>query len=394
MKTFRKVLGVVLAIAMLTGVFSMMASALAPDSAVDLYISTDKDNYMQGDEVTITFSAQAISAVSGNGTLGIGGCYAVGFNSAVLEKYSDSLDLKDHAPTWLVSGGYDEANSTINDVSGETIDADQAAAYGWDAVVIYGVTDDNETGFDATSKLDLFSIKMRIKSDAPNGTYTIGFNKDSYRNMSAYINDTAMWGIYGEVADGNDYGYGTTNNYGYGTCTFTVGAPAGPKVDYYKAQIKMTPDSATTVKDDFQFRVQSVITDADWDAYFAQTATADETKNAITEMGIVAYKGAGTFDEATAKALVTDGTAATDYATAGTTYVQKASDTADAYFGAIIKAKHSTMPNDVTYMGYVKYVDAAGDAQVIFYETAKTAALASNYDNYVSAYLAANPYQG
>ena len=171
-------------------------------------------------------------------------------------------------------------------------------------------------------------------------------------------------------------------------------ADAGPKVDYYKAQIKMTPDSATTVKDDFQFRVQSVITDADWDAFFSQTATADESANAITEMGIVAYKGAGTFDEATAKALVTDGTAADDYATAGTTYVQKASDAADAYFGAIIKAKHSTMPNDVTYMGYVKYVDAAGAAQVIFYETAKTAALASNYDNFVSAYLAANPYQG
>ena len=59
-----------------------------------------------------------------------------------------------------------------------------------------------------------------------------------------------------------------------------------------------------------------------------------------------------------------------------------------------LSQKPSTMVNDVTYMGYVKYVDAAGDAQVIFYETAQTAALASNYDNYVSAYLAANPYQG
>jgi hypothetical protein len=43
-------------------------------------------------------------------------------------------------------------------------------------------------------------------------------------------------------------------------------------------------------------------------------------------------------------------------------------------------------------MGYVKYVDASGDAQVIFYETAQTAAIASNYDTYVSQYLAANPY--
>ena len=387
MKTFRKVLGVVLAIAMLTGVFSMMASALAPDSAVDLYISTDKTNYAAGDTIVITVSQQVDPAV---GNMTIAGTYAIGYPSAAIEPISTSTDLPNHNFTALVDG-YDASISVVNfwdfiESQGNSVDAGAK----WDAVFGVLVAADG-TAFENTEKKDLFTYEMKIKDDAPDGEYTIGFNKDCYINYYGFSADENMGGVYGYD---DDYGYGTTANYGLdSTATFTVGA-AGPVVAKYKAQLKMTPDSATTVADDFQFRVQSVITDADWDAYFAQTATADESANAITEMGIVAYKGAGTFDEATAKALVTDGTAAADYATAGTTYVQKASDDADAYFGAIIKAKHSTMVNDVTYMGYVKYVDAAGDAQVIFYETAQTAALASNYDNYVSAYLAANPYQG
>ena len=44
-------------------------------------------------------------------------------------------------------------------------------------------------------------------------------------------------------------------------------------------------------------------------------------------------------------------------------------------------------------MGFVQYVDALGNAQTIFYETAGTAALSTNYDNIVSKYLAANPFK-
>lgn len=389
MKTFKKVLSVVLAIAMLTGVFSMMASALAPDSAVDWYIETDKSVYAAGDTVTFTVYWQTIDAV---GPVYMGTQAPIGYPSAVLEPLDATKDTLEDAVNFnSLQAGYDASISGFMlwdamESQGLAIDAGAP----WDTCCgLVVATDMTEIG-PFTEKTAVYTFQMKIKADAADGDYTVGFNKDCFVNYWAYTADAANGGVYGWD---DDYGYGTTANYGLNSCTFTVGA-AGPKVDYYKAQIKMTPDSATTVKDEFQFRVQSVITDADWDAYFAQTATADETKNAITEMGIVAYKGAGTFDEATAKALVTDGTAATDYATAGTTYVQKTSDDADAYFGAIIKAKHSTMPNDVTYMGYVKYVDATGTAQVIFYETAKTAALASNYDNYVSAYLAANPFQG
>lgn len=168
-------------------------------------------------------------------------------------------------------------------------------------------------------------------------------------------------------------------------------APAGPAVTKAKSQVKMTATSATTVADEFSFRVISKISDSDWDTYFKNTGVAGATTDYITAVGMVAYKGAAAFDAETAKKVVA-GTPAEDYAAASTDYISKVSDTADAEFGAIIKANHSTLKNDVTYMGFVQYVDASGNAQTIFYETAGTAALSTNYDTIVNAYLAAYPF--
>ena len=168
-------------------------------------------------------------------------------------------------------------------------------------------------------------------------------------------------------------------------------APAGPVVAKAKSQVKMTATSATTVADEFSFRVISKISDSDWDTYFKNTGVADATTDYITAVGMVAYKGAAAFDADTAKKVVA-GESVADYTAATTDYISKVSDTADAEFGAIIKANHSTLANDVTYMGFVQYVDASGNAQTIFYETAGTAALSTNYNNIVNAYLEAYPF--
>lgn len=168
-------------------------------------------------------------------------------------------------------------------------------------------------------------------------------------------------------------------------------APAGPAVTKAKSQVKMTATSANTVADEFSFRVISKISDSDWDTYFKNTGVADATTDYITAVGMVAYKGAAAFDADTAKRVVA-GESVADYTAATTDYISKVSDTADAEFGAIIKANHSTLNNDVTYMGFVQYVDDLGNAQTIFYETAGTAALSTNYNNIVSAYLARYPF--
>ena len=154
----------------------------------------------------------------------------------------------------------------------------------------------------------------------------------------------------------------------------TIGepAPAGPVVAKSKAEVKMTPNSPTTVEDAFQFRV---------------------TSNAITKLGFVAYKGTDGFDLETAKSVAKGGTVA-GYDKAETTYVQKADDSSDAYFGAIIQITSAETRSDATYIAYVEYTDAEGATQYAFYDAAQTALLDTNYQTIVESYLAAYPFAG
>ena len=373
MKTFKKVLGVVLTIAMLAGVFSMMASALAPDTAVDLYISTDKAVYSAGDTIIITVSQQVDPAV---GKMTIAGTYAIGFPSAVIEFKSDSTDLVNHPFTALVPG-YDASiagfNTPDNVANTQGISVDDGAA--WDSVFGLIVTADG-TAFENTEKTDLFTYEMKIKDDAADGTYTLGFNKDAYVNYYGFSADEAMGGIYGYD---DDYGYGTTANYGFNNCTFTIGA-AGPVVTYEKTQLKLNAGGY-----DVQMRITSKITDSDFDTYFPNTTIHGTdpapTANALTSVGIVAFDGAqADFDEAAAKALVIDGTAADGYKTAETDYISKADDSADGYFGAILRGSRAAFENKpVTFLGFAKYLDADGNAQVIFYEAAVEKTITTSY---------------
>ena len=280
MKTFRKVLGVVLAIAMLAGVFSMMASALAPDSAVDLYISTDKAVYAKGDTIIITVSQQVDPAV---GDMTIAGTYAIGFPSAAIEFKSDSTDLSAHPFTALVAG-YDSSIAGFHNaasVASQGVSVDAGAA--WDAVFGLIVTADG-TAFDNTAKTALFTYEMKIKDDAPDGTYTLGFNKDGYDQYYAFSADAAMGGIYGYD---DDYGYGTTANYAFNSCTFTVGATATMEVNpitnansgYGQIRFHGTDPAADH---DFDVRIGSTITNVN-EVYTDEAAFAAD----IVDIGFI-----------------------------------------------------------------------------------------------------------
>ena len=176
----------------------------------------------------------------------------------------------------------------------------------------------------------------------------------------------------------------------YFSATATVLEQAGPVVAKSRAQVKMTATSETTVADAFLFRVISTITDADWDAYFANTAAGGDT-SAIQRLGFVAYKGTEGFDMETAKA-VAQGTVTEGYDVAWTDYVQKADDSSDAYFGARLEITSAETRSDVTYVGVVEYLDADGTTAYAFYDAAEQALLNTNYDNIVADYLARYPY--
>lgn len=290
------------------------------------------------------------------------------------------------------------AASPLKQVKNASTAEEQAryTANGYDAICKIQCVKDASTTYGAqgywesVDGMTMFTLTLKIADTVSNGD-TIQFDM-----ISGLFGKNHTYLASVDTSNGNK----ATNKYGAAyydssdaSVTLTVGtpAPAGPVVAKAKSQVKMTATSATTVADEFSFRVISKISDSDWDTYFKNTGVAGAKTDYITAVGMVAYKGAAAFDAETAKKVVA-GTPAADYSAAKTDYISKANDTADAQFGAIIKAKHSTLTNDVTYMGFVQYVDASGNAQTIFYETAGTAALSTNYDTIVNNYLTAYPY--
>ncbi len=239
----------------------------------------------------------------------------------------------------------------------------------------------------ASGRQMVLSWYMRLKDGVQPGDYEVGFNaKQLYRLTGTYNTEDA---VESDLV-GKNFKSIAPEQVTYTNAIVKVGE-AGPVVAKSKAEVKMTPNSPTTVEDAFQFRVTSVITDADWDTYFANTAAGGN--NAITKLGFVAYKGTAGFDMETAKSVAKGGTAA-GYDKAETTYVQKESDTSDAYFGAIIQITSAETRSDATYIAYVEYTDAEGAKQYAFYDAALTALLNTNYQTIVDSYLDAYPFAG
>lgn len=287
MKMAKKALSLVLTLVMLVNVFAVMSSAAGSESAVDLYISTDKDVYAPGDEIVITVSEQVIEAV---GDMWIAGQYSIGYDSDVVQPYANTTTLEDHGFQALQSG-YDSSMSTIafSDVNismGDYI-ADSQASYGWDSMIMYCVAGDMATAFSATSKADLFTIKMKVKEDAPNGEYVIGFNQGSYEIYSAFSADATMGGIYGY---NDDYGYGTAVNYGLGTCTFKVGAeePAPSlTIAHGKDGIRYQMDDKGAYAGAIDVRTKATINAAELQALIGGATANDTVEEYILEAGFV-----------------------------------------------------------------------------------------------------------
>lgn len=237
----------------------------------------------------------------------------------------------------------------------------------------------------------VLSWYMRLKDGVQPGSYEVGFNaKQLYRLTGTY---NTMDAVESDLVGRNKWSI-APEHVTYTNAVVKVGE-AGPVVEKSKAQVKMTPTSASTVADEFQFRVTSVITDADWDTYFANTGTAEATTNAITALGFVAYKGTEGFDLETAKAVAKgDQLPNESYYAATTDYVQKADDASAAYFGAVIDITSAETRSDATYIAFVEYLDADGATQYAFYDAAQTALLDTNYDTIVSDYLEAFPFAG
>lgn len=397
LKTSKKVISIILAVVLAFSVMSVAAFAAFDSSTqkLGLVLVPDKDltKLAPGDEVTFTmycdvadfntlFGAYKIPVFFDPAVYTADNAYTLHNDFAKFYKPASTTTIVTAAAAVSKLAGYASNLDTARHTAFVNFLGAADTGLGVTAAGGYKMTPAEAGGTRTGAEL---SFKMTVKADADlvNG------------NTDVVIPDAFSYtsGMYFKTTNGTK----TTNltnaqvNTEAANAMANNPAPAGPVVAKAKSQVKMTATSATTVADEFSFRVISKISNSDWDTYFKNTGVAGATTDYITAVGMVAYKGAAAFDAETAKKVVA-GTPAADYAAASTDYISKVSDTADAEFGAIIKANHSTLGNDVTYMGFVQYVDASGNAQTIFYETAGTAALSTNYNIIVSAYLARYPF--
>lgn len=388
----KKFISVTLALIMILSCCSLMAFAIQSNAILEITVAPKEATYKKGDVVLFEVFYEENGEA---GPLSTPNVIAFGYDSSVFEPIEDLSKPVSNSET-LVYQGYAIEDNITPDISSALVEKGGDAvdtAKGWDSFLMFKAASNGHDSYE--TKTASFAFKLRLKADAnPSGSYTVGVThyclttedpdyqlniQDEYSGICG--TDTSVFGFVNPVM------FSLID----GTVKVDAPAPAGPAVSKAKSQVKMTATGKTTVADEFSFRVISKISDSDWDTYFKNTGVEGAKTDYITAVGMVAYKGAAAFDAETAKKVVA-GTAAEDYTAATTDYISKVSDTADAEFGAIIKANHSTLNNDVTYMGFVQYVDASGNAQTIFYETAGTAALSTNYNNIVSAYLARYPF--
>lgn len=368
MKMTKKVLGVLLALAMLVNVFAIFSSALAPDSAVDLYIRTDKTEYKPGETVYITLSEKVDPVV---GPMRIGGGYIIGYDSKAIEINKPAGKDFPAQNVGLVAhqAGYDDSISVFNwtddllYVNGDTMDE----GHGWDSLVGLLLCDDLSTSFEAYEVTDLYTFEMTIQPDAPAGEYTIGFNQGSYENYTGYSNDAAMGGVYGMY---DDYGYGTSANYGFENayCKFKVvtDEPAGSVVTEKGPQIRYTKTADGSFANAYDVRTRATIAAADVEATFG-TKDAAALETAITSVGFV-YAPAGTaFDTAAAQAAAKAGTSEGGYTVAPVNYIQQEAD-GSLMFTCLVTGINTNQ----TGTGLQTYAYICVNGEYYFYDAATT----------------------
>lgn len=189
------------------------------------------------------------------------------------------------------------------------------------------------------------------------------------------------------------YGYSGTlaethaNNRGYTFIPLDT-LPALPTVAKYKSQVRFSSADGI-VNDAFDYRLISVIPDADWDTFFI----GENGQLHITAVGFVAANQSCSATLAEAKIAVENGTAMpAGWRTASTDYIQKVDDTADAYFGCQIRGiRHSVQTEDIICSAYVAYTNVDGNLTFVWYENTVNAAVYTGYDKAVAAYLQLNP---
>ena len=387
MNRTKKVLSVLLAVVMLVSCMAVSVFAVPADGKEVAYrLVTDKEWYNPGDTITFTLYVDVRDFDVAYGA----GSFYFSYDRAYLAPEVTNRQFVGDM-IYKPAGAVTSSAAVHNGIKNALAETGEDALYNA-SFVVAGIWDTDSgvpsaDGFKFTSAdTPQITFQMKVSETAEVGSV-------GYLGMSQAALNVTGRGAYLSYAGGRTRVPADSFDLSQAIAYFNIGEPAaaGPVVAKSRAQVKMTPTSETTVADAFTFRVISTITDADWDAYFANTAAGGDT-SAIQRLGFVAYRGTDGFDMETAKA-VAQGTATEGYDVAWTDYVQKADDSSDAYFGARLEIMSAETRSDVTYVGVVEYLNADGTTAYAFYDAAGEALLNTNYDTIVEDYLATYPYE-
>lgn len=393
----KKFISALMALVMLFGVFAISVNAWTGadvDQSIKIVTTADKTVVNPGDTVNFTIKLYFSNSSNYENALG---------NTAISWMYNTSQIT----PTTLTYGS-ELGNFSLQRPIGKIVAASPLNA------VKAASTPEEQARYDANGYDAICKLQGMKDAASPNGA--IGFwrivDGEVVHTLTCKVSDTVAPGTeinfdvisglfaknhtafqFADTANNNKMAYKYGSKYydaSEAAVKLTVAGgeqPAAPVLNKDGRQVKMSVQSGAVVKGTEQLRVISSISKADWDANFAQTATADTTKNAIQKVGIVANNGTVPFDMTTAQ-NVAKGTPADGYSVAETTYIQQAAD--DTYkFGARIEYK--TDVYDTTYVAFVEYTDAQGVTQYMFYDAEASVAFKTNYKTITDQYIAKFP---
>lgn len=366
----KKLLSVTLAIVMILGCLSVMASAVTSDAVLKIYVDPTSTKYAKGDEVTFEVSYERSDEI---GNLGVPYSIAFGYDSSVFEPVEDLSSVKNFADDKVASfiyTGYPIADNVIPAISSAVVKSGASAvdsAKGWDSYIMFKVAGD---GFDDySSKTASFAFKLKVRADAnDSGSYIVGVSDYAINNNSGVDINEELGSLYG--TDTEAFGFSNPKMFATVDGTVVVPAAAASILKYSKAQIRFKGITATsgpsTYEGTFDVRTVAKISQAD----FLATFTSEENAKAkITDFGFVyaAKSNVASFNVDTAKA-VAEGTPAANYVKAPVTYMQHTADGADYIFTCLISGIDDADKTDgVNCLAYVCF-----DGAYIYFDAAES----------------------
>lgn len=383
----KKVLSVVMAVIMLLSCCAVAASAYtyAPDRTsgeVVIVATADKTTVNPGDVVTITMSID-------RGSIGELGAFGntivyngdqltpVGTTPQTFRTWEGDCAASFANPNASGNMNYAVATQLANQMTAEEL------AYFTKGIMILGSSTSSALRWNPTGLEAYMSFQMTVSDSVqPGDEIWVGTHDACVEKGVTYFAE-------GTKRLPQATAYNLTNS--MVKLTVAGGEVSAPVLTKGRAQYKMeTLVPGVSVADNFQYRVLSTISKADWEAHFENTAVEGATTKALTEVGFIAADTA-TFDLNTAKTAVIANTTG-DYTT-GLPAGYKAATTnhiyrtdGDATFACRVDTSKDTCA-DLTYIAFAKYLDADGQPQVIFYDEAATVLLKSSYVDLVNRWL-------